>query len=83
MQGFNTYTDYYEGMTLDQIIRENKDNFTVDNASIKDFNIRDESGDDMTNWYGVEIQTIGKKLKFRIQYDPTEAFNAAYGLHKK
>jgi hypothetical protein len=47
-------------------------------------NVRDETGEeDMMSWYGLEILTTGKKITFRIQYDPTEAFNPAYGLQKR
>jgi len=84
MQGFNTYVDYYQGMTPEQILRDGKDNFSLDNSSIRSLNIRDETGDeDMMTWYGLEILTTGKSLKFKTQYDPTEAFDAAYGLEKK
>jgi len=83
MQGFNTYTDYYEGMTPEQILNENKDNFVIENQNITGVEIRDESSDEGgADYYGIEIKTVGKKLKFRTQYEPTESFNAAYNLSK-
>jgi hypothetical protein len=84
MQGFNTYVDYYEGMTPDQILMDSKENYAIDNSSIRGLNVRDERGEeDMMSWYGLEILTTGKKITFRTQYDPTEAFNLAYGLQKR
>jgi hypothetical protein len=84
MQGFNTYVDYYNGMTPDQILMDSKENYAIDNSSIHGLNVRDETGEeDMMSWYGLEILTTGKKITFRIQYDPTEAFNLAYGLQKR
>jgi len=84
MQGFDTYVDYYQGMTLDQILIENKDNFALDNSSIRGLNIRDETDDEsMMSLYGLEIQTTGKNLQFKTRYDPTEAFDSAYSLKKK
>jgi len=84
MQNFGSYTDYYEGMTPDQILRDSKENYAIDNSSIRGLNVRDEKGDeDMMNWYGLEILTTGKKITFKTQYDPTEGFNIAYGLQKR
>ena len=64
MQGFNTYTDYYQGMTPDQILHEGKENFSVDNSTIRGLKIKEESSDEggMTMYY-VEIQTLGKNLQ--------------------
>ena len=84
MAGFNTYTDYYEGMTPEQILVDHKENYFVDNSRIVGLEIRDKSSDDGgADYYGVEIETVEKKLKFRTQYDPTDAFNSAYNLSKK
>lgn len=84
MQNFGSYTDYYEGMTPDQILMDSKENYAIDNSSIRGLNVRDETGEeDMMSWYGLEILTTGKKITFRIQYDPTEAFNLAYSLQKR
>jgi hypothetical protein len=84
MQGFNTYTDYYQGMTPDQILQEGKDNFVLDNSTIRGLNIREETNDEggMT-MYSLEIQGSGKKLQFRTMYDPTEAFNSVFNLTKR
>jgi hypothetical protein len=84
MQGFNTYTDYYRGMAPDQILDEGKDNFSVDNTAIRGLKIKEETSDEggMTMYY-VEIQTLGKNLQFKTQYDPTEALDAAFHLEKK
>lgn len=83
MQGFNTYTDYYQGMTPDQILLEGKDNFSLDNSTIRGLKIRDETSDEggMSMYY-VEIQTQGKNLQFKTQYDPTKALDAVYHLEK-
>lgn len=71
-------------MTPDQILHENKDNYSLENSSIRGLNIREDSGDDsMMTLYSLEIQTTGKNLQFKTQYDPTEAFDVAYGLKKK
>jgi uncharacterized Zn finger protein (UPF0148 family) len=84
MQNFGSYTDYYEGMMPDQILMDSKENYAVDNSSIKGLNIREDSGDEsMMTWYSLEILTTGKKISFKTQYDPTEAFDIAYGLQKK
>ena len=84
MQGFNTYTDYYRGMTPDQILQEGKDNFSMDNSTIRGLKIKEETSDEggMSLYY-VEIQTQGKNLQFKTQYDPTQALDAAYHLEKK
>jgi uncharacterized Zn finger protein (UPF0148 family) len=84
MQGFNTYTDYYQRMTPDQILMEGKDNFSLDNSTIHGLKIKDETSDEggMSMYY-IEIQTQGKNLQFKTQYDPTEALEAAYHLKKK
>lgn len=83
MQGFNTYTDYYNGMTPDQILQDGKENYALDNSTIRGLKIRDETDDEggMT-LYSLEIQTIDKKFQFKTQYDPTQVINAAFNLAK-
>lgn len=84
MQNFGSYTDYYEGMTPDQILQDSKENYALDNSSIHGMNIRDEKSDeDLMRWYGLDILTTEKKITFKTHYDPTEGFNIAYGLQKK
>jgi hypothetical protein len=84
MQGFNTYTDYYKGMTPDQIILEGKENFAIDNSTIRGLKINEDTDDEggMTLYY-IEIQTLGKNLQFKTQYDPTAALDEAFHLEKK
>lgn len=83
MKGFNTYTDYYDGMNPEQILSENKDNFAVENIYIRDIKIRDETDydDGEAGNYTIEIQTSKQKLKYNTQYDPRDLFKNAYNIH--
>lgn len=84
MQNFGSYTDYYEGMTPDQVLRDSRENYAIDNYSIRGLNVRDEQGEeDMMTMYGIEILTTEKSIAFKTRYDPTDAFNIAYGLQKR
>lgn len=84
MQGFNTYIDYYEGMSLDKILNENTENYSFENSSIQGLKIRNDTDDDGgASMYLVEIQTNGKNLQFKTQYDPSKIFHSAYNLSRK
>ena len=80
MQGFNTYTDWYQDKTPDYALSETPGNWAVDNSAIGNIKVNEDSGDEggMTLYY-VEITTMTGKLNFKMQYDPKELFQRAYG----
>jgi hypothetical protein len=78
MKEFNNYTDRYRTMSPEEALLENKENFQVDNSSIRDVKSRSD-GDEDRPMFDIEIVTTMQKLRFKTQYDPGQVLKQAYG----
>jgi hypothetical protein len=80
MQGFNTYTDWYQDKTPDYALNETPGNWAVDNSAIRNIKVNEDSNDEggMTLYY-IEFTTMTGKFDFKMQYDPKEFLQRAYG----
>jgi len=80
MAGFNTYTDWYADKTPDQALAETPGNWAIENSAIRGVKVNESSDDEggMTLYY-IQFTTITGKFDFKMQYDPRQLLQQAYG----
>jgi len=79
MASFNTYGDWYADKTPDQALAETQGNWAVDNSAIRDIKVNESSDDEGPTLYYLQFTTITGKFDFKMQYDPRQMLQQAYG----